>query len=125
MSIRHYNPRRRRRGGISPKARNLLFFFLGLTIALQISYPLIDGEPLRLVTIATIYAGALAMMAQTQQDSVGLMLLGNGVAPFAANYIYDVTSSYSSVLWAQLPACLIAALLFMMLGSYPDEEAAT
>ena len=62
MSIRHYNPRRRRRGGISPKARNLLFFFLGLTIALQISYPLIDGEPLRLVTIATIYAAALAMI---------------------------------------------------------------
>ena len=62
MSIRHYNPRRRRRGGISPKARNVLFFFLGLTIALQISYPLIDGEALRLVTIATIYAGALAMV---------------------------------------------------------------
>ena len=62
MSIRHYNPRRRRRGGISPKARNVLFFFLGLTIALQISYPLIDGEALRLVTIATIYVGALAMV---------------------------------------------------------------
>ena len=62
MSIRHYNPRRRRRGGISPKSRNVLYFFLGLTIALQISYPLIDGEALRLVTIATIYAGALAMV---------------------------------------------------------------
>jgi len=62
MSIRHYNPRRRRRGGISSKARNVLFFFLGLTIALQISYPLIDGEALRLVTIATIYVGALAMV---------------------------------------------------------------
>ncbi len=55
----------------------------------------------------------------------GLMLLGNGIAPFAANYIYDVTHSYSSVLWAQLPACLIAALLFLMLGHYPEAEAAT
>ena len=62
MSIRHYNPRRRRRGGISPKARNVLFFIIGLTIALQISYPLIDGEALRWVTIATVYAGALAMV---------------------------------------------------------------
>ena len=53
----------------------------------------------------------------------GLMLLGNGVAPFAANYIYDVTRSYSSVLWAQLPACMIAALLFLSLGRYPEAEA--
>ena len=62
MSIRHYNPRRRRRGGISPKARNFLFFLVGLTIALQISYPLIDGQALRWITIATVYAGAFAMV---------------------------------------------------------------
>lgn len=62
MSIRHYNPRRRRRGGISPKARNLLSLCIGLTIALQISYPLISGEALRIVTIATVYMGALAMV---------------------------------------------------------------
>lgn len=62
MSIRHYNPRRRRRGGISPQARNFLFFFIGLTIALQISYPLIHGDVLRIVTIATVLCGALAMV---------------------------------------------------------------
>jgi putative membrane protein len=60
MSISHYNPRRRRRGGISPKASNFLFFFVGLFIALQISYPLINGDALRVVTIATIYVGAIA-----------------------------------------------------------------
>jgi uncharacterized membrane protein len=62
MSIRHYNPRRRRRGGISPKARNVLYALVALFIALQISYPLIGGEALRIVTIATIYVGALAMI---------------------------------------------------------------
>lgn len=62
MSIRHYNPRRRRRGGISPIARNFLFFLIGLTISLQISYPLIHGEILRLITIATVYIGALSMV---------------------------------------------------------------
>jgi predicted MFS family arabinose efflux permease len=54
----------------------------------------------------------------------GLMLFGNGVAPFAANYVYDVTDSYSAVLWAQIPAYLLAAALFLALGRYPDEEAA-
>ncbi|MFZ9100008.1 MAG: carotenoid biosynthesis protein [Candidatus Planktophila sp.] len=62
MSIRHYNPRRRRRSGISPIARNLLATFVGATILLQISYPLIDGEPLRLVTIATVVVCAIAMV---------------------------------------------------------------
>ena len=54
----------------------------------------------------------------------GLMLFGNGVAPFLANYVYDQTHSYDSSLWVQLPACTAAAVLFLMLGKYPDEEAA-
>ena len=50
----------------------------------------------------------------------GLMLLGNGFAPFAANWIFDVTRSYDPVLWAQVPACAMSAILFLMLGKYPD-----
>jgi MFS family permease len=50
----------------------------------------------------------------------GLMLFGNGMAPVMANYIYDVTKSYDIVLWAQIPACLATAALFLMLGKYPD-----
>ena len=51
----------------------------------------------------------------------GLMLFGNGVAPFAANYVYDLTHSYDAALWVQLPACTAAAVLFLMLGKYPDD----
>lgn len=50
----------------------------------------------------------------------GLMLFGNGLAPFAANYVYDVTHSYAPALWVQLPACTLAAVLFLMLGDYPQ-----
>ncbi len=53
----------------------------------------------------------------------GLMLLGNGLAPFAANYIYDITRSYDPVLWVQLPACAASAIFFMMLGKYPETAA--
>lgn len=55
----------------------------------------------------------------------GLMLFGNGLAPFAANYVYDVTHSYAPVLWAQLPACLGSAVLFLMLGKYPPAASAS
>jgi MFS family permease len=51
----------------------------------------------------------------------GLMLFGNGVAPVLANHVYDVMRTYSPVLWAQIPACLITALLFLWLGPYPAQ----
>lgn len=61
MSVRHFTHRRRRHG-ISQRARVTLGAFLGLTILLQMSYPLVDGSALRFVTIATIYVGATAMV---------------------------------------------------------------
>lgn len=53
----------------------------------------------------------------------GLMLFGNGIAPVLANYCYDVTRSYDIVLWVQIPACLGTAILFLVLGPYPDLDA--
>lgn len=61
MSIRHYTPRRRRHG-ISQRARLALGAALALTILLQISYPLINGAALDFLTIATVYVGAIAML---------------------------------------------------------------
>jgi putative membrane protein len=61
MSIRHYSPRRNRRRGISSRAQFLLNLTLGIAILLQVSYPLLHGESLRVVTIATVYWGAGAM----------------------------------------------------------------
>jgi MFS family permease len=49
----------------------------------------------------------------------GITLVANGLAPLVANHIYDVTKSYDTVLWAQLPMGIIAAVFFLMLGPYP------
>lgn len=61
MSIRHYTPRRRRHG-ISLRARYALGGTLALTILLQMAYPLTDGDALTVITIATVYIGALSML---------------------------------------------------------------
>jgi putative membrane protein len=61
MSIRHYSPRRNRRRGISSRSQLALNLTLGIAILLQISYPLLSGEALRVVTISTVYWGAGAM----------------------------------------------------------------
>ena len=62
MSLRHYSPQRNRRRGISKRLNSVLFTVLSIAIALQIIYPLINGEALRLVTIAVVYWGAGAML---------------------------------------------------------------
>ena len=61
MSLRQFYPRRSGRSAIAPWKISLLYFITAVTIVLQISYPLISGEPLRLVTISTIYWAAAAM----------------------------------------------------------------
>ena len=65
MAIRDYRPRRRARGAISRPKELSMYLVLLVAIGLQISYPLIDGEALRLVTIAIVYwsAGAMALHA--------------------------------------------------------------
>lgn len=61
MSVRHYNYRRRRHG-ISQRARFVLGAFLALTILLQMAYPLVSGTTLQVITILTIYVGATSMV---------------------------------------------------------------
>lgn len=47
----------------------------------------------------------------------GFLLFANGMAPMAANIIYDLTQSYQIFLWAVIPMCSLSALLLLALGS--------
>lgn len=62
MSIRNFRPRRDTRRRISPLSNTLLVAVLTVAIGLQISYPLVTGETLRIVTIASVYWAAGAML---------------------------------------------------------------
>ena len=63
MSIRNFRPRRRSRRSLSPLQNFVLISTLSIAIALQIAYPLLNGEALRVITIAVVYWGAAAMLA--------------------------------------------------------------
>jgi putative membrane protein len=65
MSIRNYAPLRRRRG-VSPFANGLQVGTMVAALFLQMSYPLLSGEALRVVTIATVYFGATAMFVHAR-----------------------------------------------------------
>ena len=62
MSIRHYTPRRRRYGQLSQRANAFLITVTSISIFLQIIFPLVHGEALRLLTINVVYWGAGAML---------------------------------------------------------------
>jgi putative membrane protein len=61
MSLRQFYPRKNSRRQVAPWKLYSLYLTLAIAIGLQISYPLIDGEVLRVVTIATVYWAAAAM----------------------------------------------------------------
>jgi uncharacterized membrane protein len=65
MSIRNYAPRRRRRG-VSAFANGIQVGTMVAALFLQITYPLLSGEALRVVTIATVYFGAAAMFVHAR-----------------------------------------------------------
>lgn len=77
MSIRHYTPRRRARGGASPLLIKVMGVALGLTILMQILYPLVNGSMLQFITIVSVYLGALAMFL-------------HGIAAFGARYAWSL-----------------------------------
>lgn len=47
--------------------------------------------------------------------------VGSGVSPMIANAIYDITQTYQTVLWGIFPLFIVASILFLMMGPYPDE----
>ncbi|HEX8055783.1 MAG TPA: MFS transporter [Novosphingobium sp.] len=46
--------------------------------------------------------------------------LGVGLGPLIANYVYDLTKSYTPVMWTAVPFLAVAALFYLSLGPYPD-----
>ncbi|MTA56087.1 MAG: carotenoid biosynthesis protein, partial [Actinobacteria bacterium] len=62
MSLRQFYPKRNSRKGLSTWKLFVVYGILLVAIALQISYPLTDGETLRIITIATVYWAAGAML---------------------------------------------------------------
>lgn len=60
--MRQFTPRGNRRTGISSRARKFLQLVLTVAILVQIAYPLVDGDALRYITLATVFSGACAML---------------------------------------------------------------
>jgi len=50
----------------------------------------------------------------------GLLLFGNGLAPFLANYGYDMMKTYDQVLLLLTPLYVVTSVLFATLGRFPE-----
>lgn len=52
----------------------------------------------------------------------GFIGLAAGNGPVAISAVYDASQSYLPAMWGMIPICVIAALLFLLLGPYPEAE---
>ena len=62
MTIRQFRPRRHSRRSVSGKQLFILYFGLAAMIGLQVAYPLVHGDVLRYITLATVAVGAATMI---------------------------------------------------------------
>jgi cyanate permease len=53
----------------------------------------------------------------------GFIGLAAGNGPWVLQSVFDAQSSYLPALYGMIPICLVAALLFLLLGPYPETEA--
>ena len=51
---------------------------------------------------------------------MGLIMLGFGIGPVAASFVFDFTRSYELVLWATIPLTALGSFLFAKIGRYPN-----
>ena len=129
MSIRQYRPRTRSKRLLSGKRALLLNALFISTILLMITYPLVHGDSMRLITIATVVCGSLTMVvhsnfafgtrfaltlfALTTLFALGVEIIGTKTSwPFGA-YSYNHSLGYAV---GSVP--LLVPLAWLMM-SYP------
>ena len=93
MSIRNYTPRRRERRGPSRLDNILLWTSLAAAVGFQISYPLLEGEALRLITIGTVYAAAAATLINAYLSHGSTYL----IRYFLITFIFGLTIEHIGV----------------------------
>lgn len=50
----------------------------------------------------------------------GFVSLAGAIGPVLLNAVYDATHSYALALWGVIPVCMVSAVLFVLLGPYPE-----
>ena len=129
MSIRQYRPRARNRRLLSGNKALFLNALFIITIALEIAYPLIHGDALRLVTIATVCCAALTVVVHsyfafgprfslthlfiTAAFALSIEIIGTKTGWPFGTYHYDASLGYRV---GSVPIIVAAAWVMM---SYP------
>ena len=129
MSIRYYQPRRRRRNGTSPRRSAILYLLLAIALLSQISYPLLNGEALRVITLVTVFSAAVTMVIHSYLNFGPKFALRFFSITFFYSLIVEVIGTrtgwpfgnykYSTTLGAQLFGVPLVVMFAWMMMAYP------
>ena len=84
------------------------------------TYGLVGGAKIPAIAYLTsrhLGQKAFGTLYGTINASIALSV---AISPVAANLIYDAAKSYNMAMWAAVPALVVAAILYVTLGRYPD-----
>ena len=78
------------------------------------------GAELDILAYLTSRYFKLASFAMLFGTIGGFVGLAGSFGPVMLNTVYDATHSYTLALWGIIPVCLVSAILFLLLGPYPE-----
>lgn len=117
-------------GAITLSSTALAFILLleqfrtpALIVAAMILIGYGSGTKLQICAYLTSRYGGLRNFGKIFGVMTSLIAVGGGIGPVAAGAIYDHFGSYTPLLLASIPACLISGLLIFRLGPYPAWDA--
>lgn len=95
-------------GSIAAATAGVIAFGLGGGAKVA-AIPYLTSRHLGARAFGTLYGSINAILA-----------LAGALAPLAANYIYDLTDTYTPVMLAAVPLLALSAIFYLSLGPYPD-----
>ena len=81
------------------------------------------GAGFQITTYLVSRYGGLKNFGKIYGTISSTLMLGASLGPLASGMLYDATGSYELLVMAAIPVVLIAALMFVGLGPYPEFEA--
>jgi len=79
-----------------------------------------SGSKLQICAYLTSRYGGLKHFGKIFGVMSSLIAMGAGIGPVLAGVVYDLAGSYSPMIIAGIPTCLVAGFLLLGLGPYPD-----
>ena len=95
----------------------------GMAIAIAVKVGLSIGAEIEVIAYLTTRYFGLAKFGAVFGMIVTFLSMGGGLGPLVGSAVFDETGSYRLAVMGAVPIFIVATILIVSLGKYPDTEA--